>query len=60
MDWGLSKRNALVTGASGGLGYSVAKALAEEGCYRLDLWPQSVADRGRGPIARSVGPGLRL
>lgn len=32
MDLGLANKNALVTGGSQGLGYAIARALAEEGC----------------------------
>jgi len=61
MDLGLSGRNALVLGASRGLGYAIAEALAREGCNVLvaartadDLAKAAarLGEAGRGRVAQ--------
>jgi NAD(P)-dependent dehydrogenase (short-subunit alcohol dehydrogenase family) len=42
LDLGLSGRSALITGASRGIGYAVARTLAQEGCSTLHLTARDV------------------
>ena len=48
MDLGLKNKNALITGGSQGIGFAIAKALAEEGCN------VAIGARGRERLARAA------
>jgi len=58
MDLGLDGRNALVTGGSQGLGFAIAKALAEEGCN------VAIGARGEERLKRAAdelrAPGVKV
>lgn len=48
MDLGLKRKIALITGASQGIGFAIAKALAEEGCH------VGLGARGRGRLDQAA------
>jgi 3-oxoacyl-[acyl-carrier protein] reductase len=49
MDLGLKNKNALITGGSQGIGFAIAKALAEEGCN------VAIGARGRERLDHAAG-----
>ena len=49
MDLGLKNKNALITGGSQGIGFAIAKALAEEGCS------VAIGARGRERLDHATG-----
>ena len=49
MDLGLKGKNALLTGGSQGVGFAIARALAEEGCN------VAIGARGRARLDQAVG-----
>jgi 3-oxoacyl-[acyl-carrier protein] reductase len=54
MDLGLANKNALVTGGSQGIGFAIAKALAEEGCHI------AIGARGRERLDEAVAELTKL
>ena len=59
MDLGLAGRSALITGASKGIGYAVARSLAQEGCTILHLTARSADDLAANAQKLAAETGVR-